>query len=264
MSSLRLIDTHAHLDELAFEPDRDEVLERARRGSVCAILTIGINADTSRRAVALAEKHADVFAVVGIQPNYVSQMQPDDWEVIESQAAHPRVVGIGETGLDRYWDYAPLDAQREWFERHLELARQVDKPFVVHCRDAEADVVEVLERSAQAGPLRGVMHSFCGSSEVAARCVELGLHISFAGMLTYKRNEALRATAATVPLERLLVETDSPYLAPVPHRGKRNEPAHVLETARVLAACRGVTLEEIAEQSTRNAISLFGAQLDRR
>lgn len=254
---MTLIDTHAHLDELAFDPDVAETLERARSAGVGAVLTIGINAETSRRAVALAERFAEVYAVVGIQPNYVAQMQSDDWDEIVDLSRHPRVVGIGETGLDRYWDHAPIELQQEWLDQHLKLSRDVDKPFVVHCREAEADVVAQLQRAAQGGPLSGVMHSFCGSAETLAACLNLGLHISFAGMVTYKKNDDLRAVAAQVPSERLLIETDAPYLAPVPHRGKRNEPAFVIETARCLAEQRGVSLEALAEHTTANARRLF-------
>ncbi|MEZ6067487.1 MAG: TatD family hydrolase [Planctomycetaceae bacterium] len=257
------IDTHAHLDEQAFDADVAETLLRARGRGVRAVLTIGITAETSRRAVALAEQHAMVLAVVGIQPNYVSQMHPDDWSVIEELAAHPRVVAVGETGLDRYWDYAPIDLQQEWFDRHIALAQSLGKPFVVHCREAEAETVATLRRAAEAAPLRGVMHSFCGSAEVARACLECGMHISFAGMLTYKRNDELRATAQTIPLDRLLVETDSPYLAPVPHRGKRNEPAHVVDTALVLAECLGMTPADLAQRTTRNAIDLFGEEVEK-
>lgn len=252
-----LIDTHAHLDEQAFDVDRDEVISRAREAGVERILTIGISAATSRAAVALAETYEDVFAVVGIQPNYVAEVQADDWDTIEELASHPRVVGIGETGLDRYWDYAPLELQREYFERHLELSRRIGKPFVVHCREAEADVVEQLRTAFDGGPLHGVMHSFCGDAETAAACVEMGLHISFAGMLTYKKNVELRAVAATVPRERLLVETDAPYLAPIPLRGKRNEPANVVYTARCLADQIGLAFDELARQTTENATRLF-------
>jgi TatD DNase family protein len=252
-----LIDTHAHLDEQAFDVDRDEVLKRARAAGVARILTIGITTETSRAAVRLAESCDDVFAVVGIQPNYAAQTQPDDWDTIEELASHPRVVGIGETGLDRYWDYAPLAVQQESFDRHLELARRVGKPFVVHCRDAEADVVAHLRRAAADGPLKGVMHSFCGEAEIAAACLEMGLHLSFAGMLTYRKNVELRAVASTVPHDRLLVETDAPYLAPIPLRGKRNEPANVVHTALCLAEQVGLSFDELARQTTENARRLF-------
>jgi TatD DNase family protein len=254
---MRLIDTHAHLDEEAFRPDRNEVVARAAAGGVAAIVSIGTTAATSREAVEIANAHPSVYAAVGIQPNYVSQAEPGDWELIEDLARRPRVVAIGETGLDRYWDHAPFDLQVEHFRKHLELARRLDLPFVVHCRDAEREVVGELKLAATAAPLRGVMHSFSGDAETATACIELGLYISFAGMLTFKKNETLRRVAAQIPLDRLLVETDSPYLAPVPFRGKRNEPAYVRHTAECLATVRGLTLEQIAEQTTANARRLF-------
>lgn len=256
------IDTHCHLNEDAFVPDCAEVVRRAADAGVARLLVIGITLDSSRRAVELARQFPGVSAVVGIQPNYVQAAGPDDFAQIEELAHAPGVVGIGETGLDRYWDYAPLELQTEYFERHIELARRLDLPFVVHCREAEADVVRVLERAAAAGPLRGVMHSFSGDAATAAACCALGMHISFAGMLTFKRNDALRATAATVPLDRLLVETDAPYLLPSPERSKkgesrRNEPAFLHHTGAALAAARGVDVAEIARWTTANARALF-------
>ncbi|MCA9074928.1 MAG: TatD family hydrolase [Planctomycetaceae bacterium] len=252
-----LIDTHAHLDEQTFDVDREEVLQRAADAGVERILTIGINVATSRAAVELAEQYEMLSAVVGIQPNYVHDVQPGDWEVIEELVTHPQVVGIGETGLDRYWDYAPIDLQREYFDRHLDLSRRVNKPFVVHCREAEADVVEQLRRASDVGSLNGVMHSFCGDADVAEACLEMGMHISFAGMVTYKKSDALRAVAARVPHDRLLVETDAPYLSPVPLRGKRNEPANVTHTAKCVAQQTGLSLERLSAITTANARNLF-------
>ena len=254
---MQVIDTHAHLDEDAFSVDRDDVVARATSDGVAAIVTIGTTADSSRRAVELARQYSDVFAAVGIQPNYTAAAQPGDWAIIEQLAREPRVVAIGETGLDRYWDYAPLELQQDYFARHIELARSLSLPFVVHCRDAEAEVVAQLRELAAAGPLSGVMHSFTGDLETMRACLELGLHISFAGMVTYKKNDALRAVASEVPLDRLLVETDAPYLAPAPMRGKRNEPAYVVHTARCLAEVRGMPPEELLEHTTRNARTLF-------
>jgi TatD DNase family protein len=255
-----LIDTHLHLDEEAFRPDREEVIARALAAGVETMITIGISAPTSRAAVELAQTHPPLFAAVAIQPNYVSQAAPGDWEVIEELATRPKVVAVGETGLDRYWDHAPFDLQVEFFDKHLELARRLNLPFIVHCREAEQDVVAQLRRAAAAGPIRGVMHSFCGDAQTAAACVELGMFISFAGMVTFKKNDALRSVAAEVPLDRLLVETDSPYLAPTPFRGKRNEPAFVRNTAETLAAVRKLSLEELAQVTTDNARRLFGLQ----
>jgi len=254
---MKLIDTHVHLDEEAFRPDREEVVARAAAAGVANMITIGITAATSRAAVELAQGCPSVYAAVAIQPNYVSQAAPGDWEVIQELATQPKVVAIGETGLDRYWDHAPFDLQVEYFDKHLELARRLDLPFIVHCREAESDVVAQLRRAAGGGQLRGVMHSFAGNAETAQACVELGMFISFAGMLTFKKNDALRAVAAQVPLDRLLVETDAPYLAPTPFRGKRNEPAYVRNTAEVLASLRNVSLDEIAQITTDNAQRLF-------
>jgi TatD DNase family protein len=254
---MTLIDTHAHLDEEAFRTDRDEVVARAAEAGLAAIVTIGTTAPTSREAVAIAQAHPRVYAAVGIQPNYVSQAQPGDWELIEQLAREHKVVAIGETGLDRYWDYAPFDLQVEYFDKHLALARRLELPFVVHCRDAEREVVAQLRSAAMAGPLRGVMHSFSGDARTAAECLEMGLYISFAGMLTFKKSDALRAVAAQIPLDRLLIETDSPYLAPTPYRGKRNEPRFVRHTAECLAGLRNMTPEEIGDLTTKNARTLF-------
>ncbi len=252
-----LIDTHAHLDEQSFETDLNEVLARAKEQRVEKIFTIGVTAQTSEAALLLAKKHPQLRAVVGIQPNYVAEAGPDDFDLIAGMATDPHVVGIGETGLDRYWDAAPIELQRDFFFRHIELSRRVDKPFIVHCREAEADVIEVLRTSANNGPLVGVMHSFCGTQESADACLELGMYLSFAGMLTFKSNQALRDVAKTVPLDRILVETDSPYLSPVPLRGKRNEPANVVHTARCLADIHGLTLDEMAQYLTDNTKRLF-------
>lgn len=261
---MQLIDTHCHLDEEAFDVDRPEVVTRALEAGVVRMLTIGTTAATSRQAVALADQFPNVFAVVGIQPNYAAQAAPGDWETIVSLAgseAH-KVVGIGETGLDRYWDYAPFDIQVEYFRRHLDLARSYDLPFVVHCREAEADVVAELRRAAEQGALRGVMHSFAGNADTARQCVELGLYLSFSGMVTFKKSQVLRDLVKDVPLDRILVETDAPYLAPQPWRGKRNEPAYVAATALCLAELLDIPADEFARQTTENARRLFRLSLD--
>ncbi len=253
-----LVDTHCHLDADAFSQDRRETIRRALDSGVSALLTIGIDAATSQAAVELSEQYPQVFAVVGIQPNYVHEAAPGDWDRIVALTDHPRVVGVGETGLDNYWDFAPADLQTEYFRRHIRLSRSSGLPFVVHCREAEAEVVAVLRQEFDGTPFRGVMHSFCGSPDIARECLDLGLHISFAGMLTFRRNEELRKTAAGIPADRLLVETDAPWLAPHPHRGKRNEPAWVRHTAECLAGLHQMNLEEMARQTTCNARRLFG------
>jgi len=252
-----LIDTHAHLDEEAFSQDCPEVVARAIDSGLQAIFTIGTTASSSQNAVKLAAEYPQVYAVVGIQPNYVAEAQQGDWELIQQLAGESKVIGIGETGLDRYWDYAPLDLQQDYFRKHIELAQQHDVPFVVHCREAEADVVELMQSVAGTSQLKGIMHSFCGDLATAEACLKLGLHISFAGMLTFKKNDDLRSVASQIPLDRLLVETDSPYLAPQPNRGKRNEPAWVQFTAECLAELHGLSLKEIGSATTKNARELF-------
>lgn len=251
------IDTHCHLNEDAFTPDVAEVVARAVAAGVTRMIVIGCTLDSSRAAVALADRFGPVYAAVGIQPNYVSTAGPQDFAEIERLATSPKVVAIGETGLDRYWDHSPLALQQDYFARHIELARARNLPFVVHCRDAEADVVAALQAASQTAPLSGVMHSFTGDLDTARTCWELGLYVSFAGMVTFKRNDALRAVAAAVLADRLLVETDAPYLAPAPHRGKRNEPEFVRHTAECLAQVRGVSPEEFAAMTTANARRLF-------
>lgn len=252
-----LIDTHCHLDAEAFQADVDEVIQRAVDSGVQRMLSIGITRKTSEAAVLLSNQFERVSAVVGIQPNYASEVEPGDWQRIVELTQHPQVVGIGETGLDKYWDHAPLDLQREYFQKHLDLSRQSGLPFVVHCREAEAEVLEMLQQDFANGPLNGLMHSFCGDTAMAAECVAMGMYISFAGMVTFRKNDALRATAKTVPLNRLLVETDAPYLAPHPNRGKRNEPSWVRHTADCLADVHQITPAELATATTNNATRLF-------
>jgi TatD DNase family protein len=254
-----LIDTHAHLDDERFAADRPAVLERAVAAGVSRIITIATTAATSRVCVDLAARHAPLFATVGIQPNHVAEAAPNDWDEVVGLAGAAKVVALGETGLDRYWDYTPFPQQEDYFARHLELARLHKLPVVIHCRDAEADVVRMLRADFDRhGPVRGVMHSFTGDLTTARDCLAMGLFISFAGMVTYKNAQPLRDVAKEVPLDRLLVETDSPYLAPVPVRGQRNEPAFVAHTAALLAQVCGVAPAVIAEHTTRNARALFG------
>lgn len=253
-----LIDTHAHLDDEQFQSDLPEVLQRARAAGLEGIVTIATTAPSSLASVSLAAAHPMLRATVGIQPNHVAQSGSTDWDEVVRLVERSGVVGIGETGLDRYWDYTPFPQQEDYFARHLELARRHNLPVVIHCREAEADVVRMLRADFDKhGPVKGVMHSFTSDAGTAEACLAMGLHISFAGMLTYKSAQNLRDVAKTIPLDRLLVETDSPYLAPVPVRGKRNEPANVVHTAACLAQLKGVTADALAEQTTQNARALF-------
>jgi TatD DNase family protein len=257
-----LVDTHAHLHQEHFDADRDEVVRRAHEAGVSTIISIGINATSSQAVIELAAKYPGVFAAVGIQPNDCAEAQPGDWQQIVELCSQPRVVAIGETGLDRYWKDVPFDLQQDYFDRHLRLSQDRGLPLVIHTRECDADMLAMLREARQRGPLQGVMHSFTGAEETAAECIALGLYISFAGMVTFKKSDELRLIAKTVPADRILVETDSPYLSPHPLRGKRNEPANVVHTARVLAGVRGVSFEEFAGQTTENANRLF--RLDER
>jgi TatD DNase family protein len=255
-----LIDTHAHLFDDRFRSDLPAVLKRAEAAGVDRVVCIGIDRESSLESIRLANTFPLVIAAVGIQPNHVAEAQPGDWEeVVRLAETEPRVVAIGETGLDRYWDRTPFPQQEDLFARHIELARRLGKPFVIHCREAEADVVKALRAEFDRhGPIRAVMHSFSGDLATARACLDMGLYISFAGMLTYKTAQDLRDVAKEVPLDRLLVETDCPYLTPVPHRGKRNEPAFVAHTAACVAEAKGVSPDAIGEHTTRNAKALFG------
>jgi TatD DNase family protein len=253
-----LIDTHAHLDDEQFRDDLPAVLERAAAAGVSGVITIATTAPSSAACVALASQHAALAATVGIQPNHAAEAAPTAWDEIVRLASAEHVVAIGETGLDRHWNYTPFPQQEEYFARHLELAREHQLAVVIHCREAESDVVRMLRADHERhGPVKAVMHSFTGDAATAETCLAMGLHISFAGMLTYKNAQALREVAAKVPLERLLVETDSPYLAPVPVRGQRNEPAFLVHTAACLGQVHGVDIDILAAHTTANARRLF-------
>ncbi|HCS50822.1 TatD family hydrolase [Rubinisphaera sp.] len=250
-----LFDTHAHMDEPSLAAETEQLLAASQENGLVGVLTIGTTVESSRGSIVLAEKHEGIYAAVGIHPNYVSQAGSSDWDTIVELAQHNSVKAIGETGLDRYWDHSPIETQVDYFKRHLQLTRETGKPFIVHCRDAEPDVLEVLEAEhLEHGPLNGVMHSFCGSAETAQKCLDWGMMISFSGMLTFKRNVELRELAASVPQDRVLVETDAPYLAPMPFRGKRNQPAYVKHTAEVLADCYGMSYKELCLITTANAM----------
>jgi TatD DNase family protein len=255
---LHLFDTHAHLDQSEFDGDRFEVIARARENGVENIVAIGTSAETSAACVKLAAEYDSVYAAVGMQPNYLAEAKPGDWDRINAMLNEPGVVAIGETGLDRYWDFTPFEVQQDYFDRHIRLSQERGLPFIVHMRDCDEDILFMLRDASKRGPLSGVMHSFTGSRAMADECLAMGLYISFAGMVTFKKSAELRQIATAVPDDRILVETDSPYLTPEPVRKvKRNEPAHVRHTANCLAEVRGTTLEAFAAQTTTNAKRLF-------
>ena len=253
-------DTHAHLDQSDFDGDRGEVIARAHEAGVTTILCPAVSAESSRAVLRLAEQF-DLLAAVGIHPNSTHEAAPGDWGEVAAMVDQPRVAALGETGLDRYWDFAPISLQQEYLDRHLRLSQQHDLPVILHCRDAQADMLASLRTATARGPICGVIHAFSGDAAFAAECLAFGLYISFAGNVTYsnKKFEPLRAAARTIPADRLLIETDSPYLVPQIYRGKqkRNEPAHVVQTAAFLAQLRGVPVEHLAAETTSNARRLF-------
>lgn len=253
----RLVDTHAHLDDPRLKARLPEVLRTAREAGVVQIIAVATTAADSLSVASMALENPGVFASVGVHPNEAADAEPGDWDRIRGLAIRPEVVALGETGLDRHWDRTPFETQRDFFGHHLELARELDRPVIIHSRDCHADIVEQL--SALGRPIRGVLHSFAGTWDEARELLDLGLHVSFAGMITFtnKSLDALRDAAARVPLDRLLVETDSPYLSPHPHRGRDNEPARVAFTAAKLADIRGIPLTTLAEATTNNARRLF-------
>jgi TatD DNase family protein len=256
-----LFDTHAHLADEQLAAEIEGVVERAAAAGVTRILAVGTTAASTRECLAIAGRFEGVFASAGIHPNHAVEARPDDWDEIVRLSGEPRVVALGETGLDLYWKDTPLPVQQDYFDRHIRLSQQTGLPLVIHLRETAADILAMLREARQRGPLKGVMHSFTGTAEQAAEFLDLGMHISFAGMVTFKKSDDLRAVAASIPADRILVETDSPYLSPEPFRGKRpNEPARVVHTAVRLAQVRGVPLADFARQTTANAQSLFRRQ----
>lgn len=254
-----LIDTHAHLDDPQLVNEIPAVLARARSAGVMRIICVATTATSSDACLDLARRHPELAPTAGIHPNHVAAAAADDWDHVVALVESNQIVALGETGLDRHWHDTPFPQQEEFFIRHLDVGRKKNLPVVIHCREADADMLRVLrEQFDRHGPIRGVMHSFSGDQAMADACMAMGLNLSFAGMLTYKNAGALREVAATVPLDRVLVETDSPYLSPVPLRGKRNEPANVVHTAACLAGLLGLEPTKLAERTSANARLLFG------
>ena len=254
-----LFDTHAHLTSSQLESRLDEILRNADEQNLQGITSIGTNLASSRACLELAKANSLVYAAVGVHPNDCHQASDTDWEAIQTLAQHERVVAIGETGLDRYWDTVPIELQRTWFARHIELSFETQKPLVIHMRDCDADIVAMLNEHQRDGRIIGILHSFAGQWSTAERAIELGMYISFAGMVTFKKSQELREIAAKIPDERILIETDSPYLSPAPKRSTRpNQPALVRHTAECLAEVRGTTPEAFGELSTANALRVFG------
>ena len=259
------VDSHAHIDGPEFDADRAEVIQRAREAGVRAILNVGTGDPHSgafERAIELAEANRDIYAAIGIHP-HDARLFDDRAEarIKELIKRSTRVLAWGEIGLDYHYDNSPREVQRSVFRRQLQLARDAGLPVIIHTREAEDDTIEILKEEWSQPDQRGIMHCFSGSPMLASAALELGFLISFAGVVTFKKADDLRAVAATVPLERLLIETDCPFLTPIPFRGRRNEPAHVIEVARCLAGIHQRTVSEIGAITAGNFVDLFQLEL---
>jgi TatD DNase family protein len=250
-------DSHCHLNYKGLVEDQAGVLARARAAGVSAMLNIATRAAEWDDVLAVAEREPDVWASVGVHPHDADTHADVETQTLVERAQHPRVVGIGESGLDFYYDRSDRDRQRASFRAHIAAARESGLPLIVHTRDAEADTAEILSEEMGKGAYTGVIHCFTASADFAARAMELGLYISMSGIVTFKNAKDLAAVAADVPANRLLIETDSPFLAPVPHRGRPCEPAYVADTARFLAGIRGTSVEELARTTSDNFRTLF-------
>jgi TatD DNase family protein len=256
---MNAVDSHCHLADTKFRGEIEHVLARAGEAGVGTIVSVGAigSIETDRLTVEIVERHDNVFAAVGVHPHDAKDASPERIAALKDLARSKRVVAIGETGLDFHYMHSPREAQEDSLRRHLELATELNLPVVVHCREAEARMVEIV-REVGIPPRGGVIHCFTGDSAAARDFLMLGFHISFSGIVTFKTANALREAAREVPDDRILVETDAPYLAPEPYRGKRNEPAYVVKTVQTLAKVRGVEAERMAEQTSSNAMRFFG------
>ncbi len=252
-----LIDSHCHLDFPDFASELDAVVTRAREAGLGRLVTISTRVRRVAGVLAIAERFPDVYCSVGTHPHYAHEELDVTVDDLVAHARHPKVVAIGEAGLDYHYDNSPRDAQERGFRSHIAAARATGLPLVIHSREADADTARILEEETGQGAFPAVLHCFTGGADLARRAVALGGYVSFSGILTFKNSTALRAIATELPADRVLVETDAPYLAPNPFRGKRNEPAYVVETAKILAETRGVSFEEIARQTSDNFFRLF-------
>jgi TatD DNase family protein len=253
-----IVDSHCHLDFPDFASERDAVVERARAAGVRTMLTICTRVRRFEAVRVLAELYPDVFCTVGTHPHNAAEEPDVSVAELVDLSAHPRCVGIGEAGLDYHYDRTPRDIAAVVLRTHIAAARRTGLPLVIHSRDSDDDMIRILEEEHAIGPFKAVLHCFSSGPELARAGVRLGLSVSFSGILTFRNSDAIRAIAAAVPLDRLLVETDAPYLAPIPFRGKRNEPAYVVHTASVLAEVKGVSVDEMGRITTDNFFRLFG------
>lgn len=252
-----LVDSHCHLEYDSFVDEGAAVIERARAAGVGACVTIGTQLSGFAKTLAVAERYDNVWCTIGVHPHEAAAEPLTDASVLIDATSHPKVIGIGETGLDYYYDHSPRAEQATNFLVHIDAAQETGLPLIIHTRDAEDDTIAMLEEKMKKAPFGAVLHCFSGSAKLAEAGLKMGIYLSASGIITFKTAEALRAVFRDVPLDRLLVETDSPYLAPIPYRGKRNEPSYVVHTAAVLAGLKGVSPEEIARVTTENFFRLF-------
>jgi TatD DNase family protein len=252
-----VVDSHCHLDFPDFAPDLDGIVDRAKAADIVRMVSISTRVRQFDRLLAIAERFPDVYCSIGTHPHYAHEEPEVTVDDLIERSRHPKVVAIGEAGLDYHYDFSPREAQEAGFRRHIAAARETGLPLVIHTREADADTARILEEEAGKGTFPAVLHCFTGGRKLALRGIELGLYVSFSGVLTFKKSDELRTIAADLPADRILVETDSPYLAPGKFRGKRNEPSYVRETAKTLAVTRGVGFDDIAQQTTENFFRLF-------
>lgn len=253
-----IFDSHAHYDSSQFDEDRDEILSSMPEMGVGTIINVGADWDSVTEAVELAQSYPHVYAAVGLHPDEVGDLSEERFAFLKSQCQKEKVVAVGEIGLDYYWDNESHDTQKKWFIRQLELAKEFDLPVIIHSRDAAGDTLEIMKEHAQG--LRGVIHCFSGSKELAEEYVKMGFHIGIGGVVTFKNGKKLKEIAASIPLDKILLETDCPYLAPVPYRGKRNSSLYIPHIAEEIAALRGISYDEVVAQTEQNAKMLFGIQ----
>ena len=251
-----LIDSHAHLDDERFDRDRERLIESLKENGIDLVINPGDDLQSSIKAVALAEKYENIYAAVGVHPHAAKEMDDATIGILKSFTNREKVIAIGEIGLDYYYDNSPRDIQRQRFIEQLNLAKEVDLPVIIHSRSAAGETFEIL-KEAQDGNLEGVLHCYSGSVEMAIEYIKLGFYISIAGPITFKNSKVAKEVAKAVPLDKLLIETDSPYLTPEPYRGKRNEPIYVRYVAGTIAEAKGLSFEEIAKATAENAKKLF-------
>jgi TatD DNase family protein len=252
-----LVDSHCHLEFPDFASELDAVVDRARNAGIGRMVTISTRVKRHAQVLDIAERYDDIFCSVGTHPHHAHEELDIGADELVKRTQNPKVVAIGEAGLDYHYDNSPRDAQEQGFRAHIAAARETRLPLVIHSREADDDMARILEEESGKGAFPAVLHCFTGGRDLAMRAVALGHYVSFTGILTFKASQPLRDIAAELPADRILVETDAPYLAPGPYRGKRNEPAYVAETAKVLAQARGVSPDEIARQTTENFFRLF-------